>query len=228
MRIAAAGGASVQGASFPGWNCAATAGVATCTGGALGVGAVADIAVTVLLPAATASVTVTATADPSGAIVERSETNNTGSATTAVSAPSLPDLQMTMTGPSSVRGLYATGAWTMTITNVGSAPANVVNVRWLTNWGGWVNANAVKSGAIGFTCTPPPEYMQQTVYCYGNGVLQPGASATITINAVPPAPGNVYGTAGVSNVTAAVDYSQQVVESNESNNAATVVSAILY
>jgi len=228
VRIAATGGASVRGAALAGWNCTTTAGVATCSGGVLGVGAVADIPVTVALPSTAASVTVTAAADPSGAIAERSEANNTGGVATTVSAPSLPDLRMTMTGPTSVRGLYATGSWTMTVTNIGSAPAGVVNVRWLTNWGGWVNANAVKSGAIGFTCTPPAEYVQQTVYCYGNGALQPGASATITINAVPPAPGNVYGTAGVSNVTATVDYGQQVAESNESNNAATVVSSILY
>jgi len=228
VRITASGGAVVTGAAYSGWSCALAAGAATCSGGALGVGASADIPVTILLPSSAASVVVTAVADPSGAIAERNESNNSGGATVTVTAPSLPDLQVTMTGPASVRGLYATGAWTMTITNVGSAPANVVNVRWLTNWGGWINANAVKSGAIGFTCTPPPEYVQQMVYCYGNGVLQPGASATITINAVPPAPTNVYGTAGVSNVTATVDYGQQVAESNEGNNAATVVSSILY
>ena len=131
-----------------------------------------------------------------------------------------------MTGPSSVRGVYASGVWTMTVTNIGSAPAGVVNVRWLTNWGGTVNANAVKSGAIGFSCVVPPEYVQQLVHCYGNGALQPGASATITITAVPPAPGNVYGTSGVSTVTGTVDYGQQVTESDEANNAATVVSTI--
>lgn len=228
VRISATGAAAVTAAALAGWVCSVSAGVATCSGGSLGVGAVADIPVTVQLPAAAASVDVIVTADPAGAIAERNESNNTGAVTTTVTAPALPDLQLTMTGPTSVRGLYAVGAWTMTITNVGTAPASVVNVRWLTNWGGWVNANAVKSGSIGFSCTPPPEYLQQTVYCYGNGVLAPGASASITINAVPPAPTNVYGTAGVSTVTATVDYSQQVPESNEANNTATVVSSLLY
>ncbi len=228
VRISASGGGVVTAAARTGWTCTISSGAATCSGGVLSVGAAADIAVTVQLPSVAASVAVVAQADPGGALAERNESNNSGTAVTAVSAPSLPDLQVTMTGPSSVRGLYATGAWTMTISNVGSAPANIVNVRWLTNWGGWVNANAVKSGAIGFTCTPPPEYVQQTVYCYGGTALQPGASATITINAVPPAPGNVYGTPGVSQVTATVDYGAQVTESNEANNSATVTSSILF
>ena len=226
VRIAATGGAAVTGAALSGWTCSVSGGVATCSGGTVAVGGGASIPVTVQLPASAATVTVTATADPNNALTERNEGNNTGALTTAVSAPSLPDLRLTMTGPSSVRGVYASGVWTMTVTNIGTAPATVVNVRWLTNWGGTVNANAVKSGAIGFSCVVPPEYVQQLVYCYGNGALQPGASATITVTAVPPAPGNVYGTAGVSTVTGTVDYGQQVTESDEANNAATVVSTI--
>lgn len=227
VRISTTAGAAVTGAALSGWTCSVSGGVATCSGGAVAIGGSAGIPVTVQLPAAAAGVTVTATADPGNAIVERNEGNNTGALTTAVSAPSLPDLRMAMTGPSSVRGVYASGVWTMTVTNTGSAPATGVNVRWLTNWKGTVNANAVKSGAIGFTCTVPPEYVQQVVYCYGTGALQPGASATITITAVPPAPGDVYGAAGQSVVTGTVDYGQQVVESNETNNVGTVSSTIL-
>lgn len=227
VRVGTTGGAAVTAAALTGWTCSVSGGVATCSGGTVSVGGSAGIPVTVQLPAVAASVSVTATADPGNALSERNEGNNTGTVTTAVSAPSLPDLRMTMTGPTSVRGVYASGVWTMTVTNIGSAPATVVNVRWLTNWGGTVNANAVKSGAIGFTCTVPPEYVQQVVYCYGTGTLQPGASATITITAVPPAPGNVYGTAGQSVVTGTVDYGQQVAESNENNNVGTVNSTIL-
>jgi len=226
VRVATSGGAAVTGAALSGWSCGASGGVATCSGGSVAIGGSASIPVTVQLPSAAAGVTVTATADPGNTVAERNEGNNTGSQTTAVSAPSLPDLRLTMAGPSSVRGVYASGVWTMTVTNIGSAPASVVNVRWLTNWGGSVNANAVKSGAIGFSCTVPPEYVQQIVYCYGNATLQPGASATIAITAVPPAPGNVYGPAGVSTVTGTVDYGLQVSEADESNNAATVVSTI--
>lgn len=227
VRISAGAGASVTSAGLSGWACAVSAGVATCSGGTISVGGSAGIPVSVQLPTGPSTVTVTGLADPGNAIAERSESNNSGSASTAVAAPQLPDLRMTMTGPASVRGVYASGVWTMTITNVGAAPASPVNVRWLTNWQGAVNANAVKSGAIGFSCVVPPEYLQQLVYCYGNGALQPGASATIAITAVPPAPGGVYGTPGQSTVTATVDYSGQVAESNESNNAATVVSTIL-
>jgi hypothetical protein len=227
VRISASGGAVVTAAALTGWSCSIVSGVATCSGGSLANGATASIPVTVTYPNSAASVVVTTTADPANALGERSETNNSGSTTTAVSAPSLPDLTVSMTGPGPVRGLYANGTWTMTVTNVGTAPATVVNVRWLTNWGGDVNAYTAKSGAIGFSCIVPPEYMQQIVYCYGTGTLQPGASATIEIHAVPPAPANVFGTAGVSNVTATVDYGSQVVESNETNNSATVVSTIL-
>ena len=227
VRIATSGGAAVTAAALSGWSCSVSGGVGSCSGGTVAIGGSASIPVTVQLPAAAGGVTVTATADPGNTIAERNEANNTGSLATAVSAPSLPDLRLTMTGPSSVRGVYASGVWTMTVTNIGSAPASVVNVRWLTNWGGSVNANAVKSGAIGFTCTVPPEYVQQLVYCYGNGALPPGASATIAITAVPPAPANVYGTAGQSVVTGTVDYGQVVAEANEGNNAATVSSTIL-
>jgi subtilase family serine protease len=227
VRITAGGGATISSAALAGWSCTASGATATCSGGSLGVGAGASIPVTVQLPPATTSVVVAATADPNGAIVERSESNNSAAFSTAVTAPALPDLQATMSGPSAVRGLYAAGVWTITVRNIGSAAATPVNVRWLTNWGGSVNANAVISGAIGFSCIVPPEYVQQMVYCYGTAPLQPGASATIVLTAVPPAPGDVYGAAGVSSVTATVDYSQQVAESNESNNAATVVSALL-
>jgi hypothetical protein len=209
-----------------GFSCSVSGGSVGCSGGYLSVGASATITVSAALPGSATTVTTTATADPGNAIAERSESNNTAATSTAVSTPALPDLTVAMTGPSTVRGIYAAGVWTMTITNQGTAPASVVNVRWLTNWGGNLNANAVKSGAIGFTCTPPAEYLQQTVLCYGNGVLQPGASATIVITAVPPAPGNVYGAYGQSSVTATVDYNGQVPESNEGNNAATVTSVI--
>jgi hypothetical protein len=225
VRIATAG-ATLLTPALSGWTCAGSGASTTCSGGSLPVGGGATFAVSVQLPAVSGAVTVSATADPGNAIAERSETNNSGSLSTTVTAPALPDLQLTMTGPTAVRGVYANGVWTMTVTNRGSAPASPVNVRWLTNWGGTVNANAVKTGAIGFTCTVPPEYVQQLVYCYGTGALQPGASATIAITAVPPAPGNVYGTAGQSVVTGTVDYGQQVAESDENNNAASVTSTI--
>jgi len=222
-----AGGATIAAAAATGWICSIAGSTATCSGGTLANGGSASIPVAVRLPAATTSITLSATVDPGGVIVERSETNNSGFARTAVTAPPLPDLRTTMTGPSSVRGLYAAGVWTITVTNAGNAPASPVDVRWLTNWGGDVNANAVISGAIGFTCTVPPEYMQQMAYCYGTAALQPGASATIVITAVPPAPTNVYGSTGASTVTAMVDYRQSVTESNENNNASTVYSTIL-
>nr|WP_274637678.1 CARDB domain-containing protein [Microbacterium bovistercoris] len=226
VRITASG-ATIAAVSSAGWTCSTAGAVATCSGGTLTNAASASLPVTVHFPVATASVSITVSADPGGAITERSETNNTALVRTSVTAPALPDLQTTLSGPASVRGLYAAGVWTITVTNAGSAVATPVNVSWLTNWRGDVNANAVIRGAIGFTCIVPPEYMQQMVYCYGDGALQPGASATIVITAVPPAPGDVYGTAGVSTVTATADYGLQVSESNESNNAASVVSTIL-
>lgn len=226
VRIAARGGATVTSAASSGWTCTVAAGVATCSGGTIAVGGSASIPVNVKLPSAAATVSVSAAADPSNAIAERSESNNTGSASTVVTTPVLPDLQLRMTGPDSV-SVYADAVWTMTISNVGSAPADVVNVQWLTNWGGDMRASAMTSGAIGFSCPIPPlEYVQQFVHCSGNGPLQPGASATIAITARPPAPGDVYGPYGQSNVTGTVDYAQLVTESNESNNAATVVSTI--
>ena len=225
VRISVSGG-TLATPALSGWTCSGSGASTTCSGGTLSVGGSASFAVSVQLLSAAGTTTVSATADPSNAITERSETNNSGAASTSVSAPALPDLQLSMTGPSSVRGVYANGVWTMTITNTGSAPANTVNVRWLTNWGGSVNANAVKSGAIGFSCIVPPEYVQQLVYCYGNAPLAPGASATIAITAVPPAPSNVYGSSGQSVVTGTVDYGQQVAESNENNNAATMNSTI--
>lgn len=225
VRIAAAGGTLVAPA-LSGWTCTGGGSSATCSGGSLSIGAGATFTVSVQLPPAAGQATVSATVDPGNTVAERNESNNSGSLSTTVTSPALPDLQLSMTGPSAVRGVYANGVWTMTVTNRGSVPASPVNVRWLTNWGGTVNANAVKTGAIGFTCTVPPEYLQQVVYCYGTGTLQPGASATIAITAVPPAPGNVYGTAGQSVVTGTVDYGQQVAESDEGNNAATVSSTI--
>ncbi len=222
-------GATVSGAAGDdGFTCTRSGSAASCSGGFLRIGGVATITLSATMPNAAAQVTASATVDPANAIEERDESNNSALVTTTVTVPPRPDLAMTMTGPTSVRGIYEAGAWTMTITNQGTAPADPVNVRWLTNWGGDVNANAVKSGAIGFTCTVPHEYVQQIAYCYGNGPLAPGASATITITAVPPAPDNVYGPAGQSNVTATVDYQQIVTESNEGNNAASVNSTITW
>lgn len=225
VRITADAGAAITAAALTGWTCAVSGSTATCSGGILANGTSASIPVSVRYPSAAASVTVTTTVDPNGAIAERSETNNSARVTTGVTAPALPDLQVAMTGPSSVRGLYEAGKWTITVRNTGSAAATPVNVRWLTTWRGDVNANAVISGAIGFSCIVPPEYMQQMVYCYGNAPLQPGASATIVITAVPPAPSG--GVAQSSTVTATADYGQQVTESNESNNAASVATTIL-
>ena len=181
---------------------------------------------TVQLPSAAAGVTVTATADPGNTIAERNEGNNTGSQTTAVSAPSLPDLRLTMAGPSSVRGVYASGVWTMTVTNIGSAPASVVNVRWLTNWGG--SSTPTRSRAVPSASAAPCH--RSTSSSSSTATATPPCSRAPARPSPSPRSPRLRATSTappvVSTVTGTVDYGLQVSESDESNNAATVVSTI--
>ncbi len=145
------------------------------------------------------TVSITATADSTGAVTESNEINNTRSASFKVLAyvPPLPDL--TITSLIGDKALYEAGETiivTGIVKNAGSGAATAVTVRMTMPVIGTFSANvpALSAGAsrtVTFTCTAPTLLDPQTL-----------------------------------TVTAFVDPNDLVAESNESNNSRTVTVSI--
>jgi uncharacterized repeat protein (TIGR01451 family) len=111
-----------------GFSCTQLAGVVDCTGGTLdgsldlvpGVGASRQIQIKVQAPLAVTDLTNNVTVDPLNAIPEGNETNNQGSADTAVRSKI--DLTIEKSGPTSA-SQNTTDTYELTVKNTGEAPA---------------------------------------------------------------------------------------------------------
>lgn len=142
----------------------------------------------------------------------------TATATTLVSGGTgtpLPDLTISKTGPTTVV-TSAPMTYTLTVNNQGTANATDITVSDTLPAG---VSGVSQSGTSLFVCTNdgavPPA--QITVQCTGGAVNQ-GSNATITINATAPA-----ATGTITN-TASVDPDNTITESNELNNASSLVN----
>jgi len=142
----------------------------------------------------------------------------TATTTTLVSGGTgtpLPDLTIAKTGPTTVT-TAAPMTYTLTVNNQGTANATGIEVSDTLPAG--VSA-VTQSGTSLFVCSNdgavPPA--QITVTCTGGAVNQ-GANATITINATAPS------TTGTITNTASVDPDNTIIESNELNNASSLVN----
>ncbi|TAL23298.1 MAG: DUF11 domain-containing protein, partial [Frankiales bacterium] len=124
---------------------------------------------------------------------ETNTANNTASATTAVTARPVPDLELTKLGPAS-RTTGQTGDYTLVVENVGTAPATSLITVTDTLPAGVTVAGPVTSG--GFTCT----VAANVVTCTTNDDIAVGVAnaKTITLPATFSTVGNKANTATVS------------------------------
>lgn len=146
---------------------------------------------------------------------------STATATTLVSGgggPALPDLTIAKTGPTAV-AVNSPMIYTLTVNNLGSVNAADIKVSDTLPFG--VSGVSFSTTSL-FTCTHdepalphPPATI--TVACVG-GAVNAGSNGTITIYATSPA------TNGAITNTASVDPDQAIAESNEVNNASSLVN----
>jgi hypothetical protein len=81
------------------------------------------------------------------------------------------------------------------------------------------------SSPDGWSCVPHPEYFNLYVYCYGGSftggaTLAAGQGATVSVTARAP------GVASTQTVTATVDFSNRVAETNEGNNSLSTTTTV--
>lgn len=185
-------GVTVAPTSSGGFDCSVAAGVVTCT-------TTEDLAVgasrTILLPATFSTPGVvqnTATVDVEG---DGNTANDTGSATTSVTAPPPPgptplsDLSIVKTGPASVAP-GGSVTWLLTVTNIGDAAAPSFEVTDTLPVG--VTLSSLTGPLVSCTLSP--------AVCTSTQALLPGASTAITaVGTVPAgATGSVVNTALVT------------------------------
>lgn len=180
-----------------------------CSAGAMEAGGSWVVTITGVVTAADGT-TLNNTASVTGARAARSYTSS-ATATTLVDnagGPPLPDLMLSMTGPSSVP-TSAPMTYTLTVDNIGTAGATGVKVV-DTLPSGLTAVSA--SGTSLFRC----RVSGRTVMCTG-GAVNGGSNATITIRATSPAD-----TGSITN-TAVVDPDDTIAEGDEQNNTAALV-----
>jgi uncharacterized repeat protein (TIGR01451 family) len=221
-------GAAYQSASATGgFTCAQAAGVVTCTGGALDPGATATITTRVTAPGAAATLATSAAVDPDRRIREWDEANNSAGATTTVLAPPPEPARVDLTIGSlsdAPDPVYRGGDVTYTFRVVNAGPDTATGVFALLSSQGTYQYVSISS-PDGWSCVPHPEYFSLHVYCFGGSVtggatLGPGQGATVSVTARAP------GVTAVQTVTATVDFSNRVAETNESNNSLSITTAV--
>jgi len=212
-----AGATFLSASGNSGFTCAQSGGAVTCSNGYIDMGARATLTIAVQAPNAGATLTNSATVDPSNQIAERSDVNNAASATTAVTPPPplKPDLYVSYFAdapdPAVVNGNVT---YTIKVSNAGPGPATNVRAHWFGGWGGWTQKfQGTLSADSGFSCYVPLEYYNMEVRCVG-GNLPVGATGTITITARGPSAGGTYATRVES------DPYGEIAETNEGNNVA--------
>jgi uncharacterized repeat protein (TIGR01451 family) len=208
--------------------CAVNAGVLTCTNGTIPPESTVSITIVLVAPPTTGTIVNTVTVDPTNAIFESDETNNTATQSTQV----VTGIDLTVTKVDSAPGFdpIATGGtqtYTITVDNIGTQDAT--NIRLVDT----LPANTVFRDAIadplhGFTCS------------YSGGIGEGGTGGVVTCvgGAVkgtasefyPPlgAPGNDFAAiairvfapsfAGTMHNEVRVDPLNEIPEANEANN----------
>lgn len=206
-------GVTYESASGSGFTCAPNGSVVDCSGGRLLAGGSATITLAVRAPGAAGTITNNATVNPDQTIVETNYADNSASLSTTVNAPPpTPTTDLTIDLASTTSGSQIT--YTMHVRNLGTTAATNVRTMWLITDTDWFQGTY--SGDSGFTCYVPAEYMDQEVECVG-GSVAPGATATLTVTTpLPPYTGTTY------EVRATVDPYNQIPETNENNNTATM------
>jgi hypothetical protein len=198
--------------------------VVTCWGGNLAMDDTATLHLNYSAPGGAGTSTVTATVDPSNTIVERSETNNTASASVVVNTPptptptpppAKPDLVISsITGDSNV-ALGGQATYTATIANVGQATATNVGLLFGIGTDAWTLVSSTSSGGLG-PCSPGYDEFKLYAHCPASGGITLAAGQSATVSVVVQIPSGA--TTGNVNTYAIADPGQVVSESNESNN----------
>jgi len=200
-------GVSYVSASGPGFTVNQSNGVVTFSNGTLTAGASTQLTVTV---SASASGTVTvnpgaAVIDPGTLVDERNEGNNASTSTVSTVVSYLPDLSVSVSGPSSSI-VNTQFSYTLTTSNSGAIDANGVSVQFTLP----VGLNLVSTSGNGFTAG-----QAGNVITFSGGTIAAMSSVQLTV-AVSTSVGGTYIAAPGA---AVIDPANSVAESNESNNA---------
>jgi hypothetical protein len=204
-----------------GFNCADHPGVVRCDSGSLGSDDTATLTIWLHAPATGGTFTMTATVDPTNAIAERNETNNTDTASVTVD-PSLPpyvtDLAVTglTASPNPVAG-NSTVTFTVTVSQVSGLAAGGVTVSLRTvpvlttpvfvsggNADGW-NCFTSGQGYFDVDCGKGSSYL--------DGSIPAGGTLTLTITARTTGPATLN-----LQASATVDWRCGPPDNNPTNN----------
>jgi uncharacterized repeat protein (TIGR01451 family) len=200
-------------------SCTQNVSLITCNGGSIEGGGVWVVTIRGIVTAA-GGTTINNTASVTGTRSAQNFTT-TATASTLVSGGGgtpLPDLTIAKTGPTSV-AVSSPMIYTLTVNNLGTANANGIKVSDTLPLG--LSGVSFSTTSL-FVCTddePPLPHAPATitVTCTG-GRVNAGSNGTITINATSPA------TSGTITNTASVDPDQTIDETNELNNASSLVN----
>ncbi len=211
-----------------GFTCSLVSANVTCTGGIIPPGKTASIKVETTLAVntlpcnSTGTISGTLSIDPDNTILESDELNNTASTTNSMlgaCSEQNADLTITKAGsPSSVKDNEIL-SYSITVKNDGTVTATSVVVQDKLSSDLWTLKTATASN--GFTCTSSGN----TVTCSG-GTIAGGDTATITLVGGIGLSGLACGETSTLTDTAKVDPENQIAETSESNNSATVNSTI--
>lgn len=187
-------------------------GVVTFSGGSIPAAGAATLTVTVT-PTASGTVAVAAGAavvDPAGTIAEINEANNasTEAVSTTVTAVAQPDLTVSVGAPASAV-VGAPYNYTLTVSNIGTAAASGVSVRF-----------GLPAGVTFVSSTNPGDFLSSQaggVVTFSGGSVAVGSSATLMVRVTPTSVGTVTVAAGA----AVADPANTIAETNEANNAST-------
>jgi hypothetical protein len=203
-----------------GFTCVFVAPVVTCTGGSLQAAQMATITVKADAPLSPATLTSSVVVDPTNAIAERNESNNT---TTAIATVPLPDLSVRLYSNSSQVDDGGPNSYLVYVDNpADSAAATGVSFRLTlppgTRYGG--ASDGVRSwlswiDQAGFTCS----HNSGVVTCSG-GHIGAGETGAATINV------NAPRTNGPVTASVAVDPNNTIAERDEGNNSASVAYTV--
>jgi uncharacterized repeat protein (TIGR01451 family) len=187
-----------------GFTCAAGGSTVTCSGGSLAMDDYAAITIKLNATCAAGTKTASTSVDPGNLVAERSETNNSATATVTV-APCA-DLALSIVDSPDPVGLPGTLTYTDTVTNNGTGTATAVTLT-----------HALPAGVTFGEAVPSQgscSAANGTVTC-NLGNIAAGATVTVRITVMPPAPSTLSSTASVSSA---------VADPNTGNNTATATT----
>ena len=166
--------------SMPGWTCAVSSGVATCTPNAtFAKGATASYTLGVTVGAGTAAGTIIqATASVSSNFEDPSPSNNVASTTTLVVSATQVDLSITNTVPAVV---VQGSAFTFTQTVTNNGPASAANPTFTTQVPAGSTFSSITTPSAGWTCAGPTS---GSITCTRSSPLALNESAVFSLNLV--------------------------------------------